>query len=91
MRLHLFAFFIVFHTTSEEQFHPEKNESDGFHVSNYSDECLKFWFTPNSVRHVKIRTRYVTSELDNGRSQTLLRGSVKFSNFEKLFWSCDSA
>ena len=27
----------------------------------------------------------------NGRFQTLLRESVKFSNFEKLFWSRDSA
>ena len=26
-----------------------------------------------------------------GRFQTLLRESVKFSNFEKLVWSCDSA
>ena len=27
----------------------------------------------------------------NGRFQTLLREGVKFSNFKKLFWSCDSA
>ena len=29
--------------------------------------------------------------VEYGRFQTLLRESVKFSNFEKLFWSRDSA
>ena len=35
------------------------------------------------------KTRWLSEKI--GRFQTLLRESVKFSEFEKLFWSCDSA
>ena len=41
------------------------------------------------VCFVSIGLSYRDDSKANGRFQTLLRESVKFSEFEKLFWSCN--
>jgi len=51
------------------------------------DFLEKMPFSKNS----KLRILHKNSRQTYGRIQTLLRESVKFLNFRKLLWSCDSS
>ena len=57
MTLHLVVFLVVFRTTSEEQFHPERKsrekiQSDGFNVSKLKIICLRHYGTLNGCSDV---------------------------------------